>query len=143
MLYKDKEVDRERDFISQQYRYWIKGNKPRQLKHSLLLTQFHSKLDVQIEYISPAFKIGNVIPDGFLVYKKNGYYYSNFIEIQLNGSADTEKYKHLYHSNIWIDRFNGIFPRVIFITNQNIDMDQDYKIIIIKEDLTNIARIVK
>ena len=143
-LYKEREVDRERDHINQQYRYWIKGSKPKQMKHSILRTRFHAKLSdiVKIEFFKPAFKLFNIIPDGFLVFKKNGYFYSNFIEIQLSPNSDIDKYKHLFHSKLWQKRFNGVFPRVVFITNQSMDDEQDFTLIQVKEDLTDIHRIL-
>lgn len=146
-LYKEKEVDRTRDHISQQYRYWIKGSKPQQMKHSLLLTDFHAKLSelVEVTTMKPAFKIYNLIPDGFVVYKYRNMYYSNFIEVQLSPSrkTDTEKYKHLLHSNVWRKQFNGVFPRVIFISNRKIEKPSEYKLIQIKEDLSDIEKIFK
>lgn len=146
-LYRDKEVDRVRDNITQQYKYFIRGNKPRQMKHSLLLTRFHAVLNelVDVEFFQPAFKIGNTIPDGFVIYKYNNLYYSNFIEVQLSHPRrkDTEKYKHLFHSDKWQKKFNNVFPRIIFISNHKIIVDDDYKLIQIKEDLSNIKKILK
>lgn len=141
-----KEVKRERENINKEYYYWIPGFKPKQMKHSLILTKFYAEVykhGLDIKVFRKAFKSHDIMPDGFIAYEYKGKTYLNFIEIQLSPRPDIEKYNKYLHLGKWKEKY-PVFPRVILISNRRISLEQkiDYKLIQIREDLSDADKLL-
>ncbi len=135
-------LKRDRAIINQEYFYYIK--KPRQLIHSILLTDFYReihKLGLQIEYFDNEVTLEDIRPDGLLAYRYKDRAYISFIEVEIsNKGLDIDKYKRLYATGIYKAYFPS-FPMIIAITNQCVENIKDFRIIQIKEDLANINEV--
>lgn len=138
-----KELKREKNHISDEYIYYIQ--KPKHLKHELLLTDFYRELNkiVNIIGFKCTYSIGSIIADGLVGYKlKNtkGVIIA-FVEIQTrNNPVDIEKYEKLFYSNEWVKEFES-FPKVIAITNKKVKKVEEFEVIKIKENLKDIKKI--
>lgn len=135
-------LKRSQTIINQEYMYYIK--KPKQLLHSILLTDFYREIDklVRIEYFENEVQIDEIRPDGILAYKFQGKAYIAFVEVEIsNKGLDINKYLKLLNTNRY-KKYFPTFPLLIAITNQNIKERSDFKLIQIKEGLENITRIV-
>jgi hypothetical protein len=118
------------------YVYYI-GRRPKQLLHSLYLTEFHRELSkiARVVKIVPEYVCGNVRADGFVAYEMQGERYIAFVEVQTrNFALDTGKYRQLLLSGDWKAHF-PVFPIVIAITDQKIKAPADYKLVHVKTDL--------
>ncbi len=133
------EVKRSRSHINMEYLYYIK--KPRQLKHSLLLTDFYRELNkiVNVVDFKNELAIEHLRCDGFVAYKVNERGYIAFIEVEIsNKGLDIGKYKKLLDTGLYKAYF-PTFPKLIAITNKSILDIKEFEIIQIKEDLSNIG----
>lgn len=140
VMYEDKQAKRARDNITSEYFYYI--NKPKQLRHSLLLTDFYREFNKVVEIVD--FKnevtIDKLRADGLVAYKKNGKGYIAFVEVQIsNTPLDLKKYQVLLKSEEY-KRYFPVFPKIIAVTNKNIP-GSELDIIQIREDLSNIRGI--
>ncbi len=143
IMYDNKELKRMRDLATKEYCYYIR--KPKQWKHSLLITDFYAAASELIDIVS--FKnevtIEHLRADGLLAYKYNGKGYVAFVEVQIsNTPLDVEKYKKLLYNGAYKQYFGGVFPRIIVATNRKVPTVKDLMIIRIKEDLSNIINIL-
>lgn len=143
-MVKHKEIKRDRDNFTMEYCYYIK--KPKQLKHSLLLTNFYRELHksgCNILQFENEVTMGDLRSDGFVIFKHKEKTYLNFIEVQIsNNKLDTEKYRTLLISGKYKDYGLPVFPRLIAITNKNVPSIDKYKLIKINEDMNNISDIL-
>lgn len=136
-MYDHQLLNRDRSYVSSQYMYYI--NKPRQVRHSLILSNSYKELNklVDIKYFEREFTLNNVRSDGFVAYRYNNKNYIACIEVQIsNLPLDVKKYERLYYSNKYKELF-PVFPLIIAITNKNIP-ETKLEIIQIKEDLSNL-----
>jgi predicted DNA-binding transcriptional regulator len=137
-------LKRDQAIINQEYIYYVK--KPKQLLHSILLTDFYReihKLGFEIEYFDNEVAIEDIRPDGLLAYRYKDKAYISFVEVEIsNKGLDIDKYKKLYATGKYKAYF-PIFPLTIVITNQSIDTEQEFKIITIREDLTDISKLLE
>jgi len=137
------DLKRERYYISEEYLYYIK--KPKQMRHSLLLTDFYRDIYniVEVKYFKNEVILDNIRPDALMGYKYKDKYYIAFIEVEIsNKGFDIDKYKRFYITEQY-KKYFPIFPLIIAITDKNISEHKKLKIIQIKEDLSNIQDIVK
>ncbi len=135
-------LNRTRDHFTFQYMYYIE--KPRQMHHRLILTDFYrevTRLGVKIVKFDNEFTFFDGIrPDGFIAYRYEGKNYMAFVETELSNRPNTKKYEELYDSEIWKGIF-PIFPTVIWVTDQCVPKTK-LDIIQIKTDLFDIKNIV-
>jgi hypothetical protein len=132
-LCEDKQIKRTREHINTDYIYYIK--KPKQLKHRVLLTNFHreAKKIVDIAHFETGVKYGGIIPDGFIAYSSKGKNYIAFIEIQIsNWPLNLKKYKMFNYREYF-----PVMPLIIVISNK-----QMKGVLQIKEDLSNIREVL-
>ncbi|MFT9497038.1 hypothetical protein [Anaerosolibacter sp.] len=144
IMYENNELNRMRDLIANEYCYYI--NKPKQWKHSLLLTDFYGTASQLMDIVSFENEVivEDIRADGLMAYRNNGKGYISFIEVQIsNEPLDIDKYKRLLYSGAYKERFKGVFPRIIAITNKKIPQTKDLMIIQVKEDLSNAADILR
>lgn len=122
---------------SYDYVYYL-GRRPKQLIHSLLLTEFHRELSTiaRVIKIVPEYTCGHVRADGFVAFELRGQKMIAFVEVQTrNQGLDTAKYRQLLLSGDWKGHF-PVFPLVIGVTNQQkIKAPSDYRLVHIKTDL--------
>lgn len=139
-MYDYQLLNRDRSYVSSQYMYYI--NKPRQIRHSLILSNFYKELNklVDIKYFEREFTLNNIRSDGFVAYRYNNKNYIACVEVQIsNLPLDVKKYEQLYYNGKYKEYF-PVFPLIIAITNKNIPKTK-LKIIQIKEDLSNLKRL--
>ncbi|SDL21308.1 hypothetical protein [Natronincola ferrireducens] len=137
------EIKREREYINNEYIYFIK--KPKQLRHRLLLTKFYKAIYNKIDIVSFENEviIDNIRPDGLLAYRYKNKGYIAFVEVQIsNVPLDLDKYKRLLKTERYKNYF-PVFPKLIAITNQNAPQIKDFEIIKINEDMSNAGKLIK
>ena len=96
------------------------NKKPKQIKHTIIETNFISKLyenKIEILKLKKEFKIGNVRSDLILVCKMNNKALIYFIEVCNTKPFDTNKYIRLKDSNYWKEYF-PVFPSIIVISDK-------------------------
>ncbi len=138
LLTENNLLKRDRDHFTAQYYYYT--NKPRQLRHCLLLTDFYRELNkrVKIKLFRKEFPIEDIRPDGFVVYEVNGQNYIACVEIELSNIPDIGKYERLYKGESYKKYFNGVFPLIYYVTNKDIP-GTTLKIIQVNEDISNFS----
>jgi hypothetical protein len=137
-LYESHEIGRVRDNINAEYVYYL--TKPKQLRHSVLLTDFLREFSrvATIESCKTEVTVGNVRSDALIGYKRKDKRYLAFVEVQISNTAlDVQKYEKLYYSKEWEKKRFPQFPVIIAITDKKIP-DTSLKIIRINEDLSNL-----
>lgn len=138
ILFDSHEIGRARDSINAEYIYYL--NKPKQLRHAVLLTDFLREFSriATIETCKTEVSIGNVRSDALIGYTRKGVRNIAFIEVQISNSAlDIQKYEKLYYSKEWEKKKFPQFPVIIAITDKKIP-DTKLKVIRINEDLSNL-----
>lgn len=141
LMYENKLLKRERDHFTSQYIYYLR--KPKQLRHSLLLTDFYREMHklTKIELFEKEFEIENIRADGLIAYKYKNKGYIAFVEVQIaNKGLDIVKYEKLYKSKNY-KKYFPVFPLVYAITNKKIP-DTELKIIRVNEDMSNLKEIL-
>lgn len=145
--YKDIGLKRSRDGWTDKYIYYFE--KPKQVRHSLLLVEFYKNIFLMngvkiLKFLKEPTWFDGLRPDGFIAFtdtriNKN---YIAFLEIQIcNKPLDTQKYRKLYLSEEY-KKYFPTFPVLIAITNKKVQQNEDFKIIQIKEDFSNIGGIL-
>lgn len=141
-LYDNKMIKRERHHFTRQYLYYIR--KTKQLKHDLILSDFYREMSniLAIAKFKKEFAIANLRSDGLIAYRQDDKNYIAFIEVQIsNIQADVNKYIKLYESEEY-KKYFPVFPQVIIISDKKVKSYDDFKVIKIKEDLTDINKIL-
>lgn len=135
-------LKRERSHIDTEYIYYLK--KPKQIRHCLLRTEFlkvlHSLDNVKIiKYMCEFDKFEGLRPDAFIVIKVNGSYMLIFLEVEISSKGlDMEKYRKLYLTEKYKEYFDT-FPVVVVISNRKIRCKEEFRIVQIREDMSNIG----
>lgn len=98
-LVQSKQLKRARDSINNEYIYYIK--KPKQLNHSLKITELYMELSKKYEIIH--FKtevgIGSIRPDAIFGYKENNKAKIGMLEVELsNKDFNIKKYEYFVKS---------------------------------------------
>jgi hypothetical protein len=133
------ELDRERNFLVNEYIYWIPKSKPKQIKHSLLVTEFYRHLCKEATIVRFDIEVTDfdgARPDAFAGYQRaDGKKYIAFVEVEISGNEfNLQKYIDLYESGKWRDR-HPVFPLIVAVTNKKyIKNDTPLKLIQIRED---------
>lgn len=143
-IYDSKLLKRERDHFTAQYNYYTK--KPKQLRHSLLLTEFYRELNKisEIQYFENEYVCDDVRADGIVAFVYRGKGYVGFIEVEIsNNGLDVEKYERLYKNGKYINYYPldvlKAFPLIFAVTNKPIPKT-NLKIIEISGDMSNMPR---
>lgn len=114
VLSDNQKVFRMRDSINQQYLYYTK--KPKQLKHSLLVTDFYRELSkrayVRSFIIERQFDY--IRPDSVFAY--NGYL--AFLEVEISHKGlDIVKYER-FKNSLDYKKFFPVFPKIFVVTDK-------------------------
>lgn len=108
------------------YVYYIKS-KPKQIEHNVHLAKLIAKLKVdgnEILKIKGATKIGDVITDGIVAYKKYDKIKICVVEIEKHFRIETiNKYVTLYKDGSYKQYGFKSFPTVLLICGRNINTD--------------------
>lgn len=107
------------EFISLEQVHYI-NRKPSQIKHTVIATNFISKLyenNIEILKLKKEFKIGTIRSDLLLVCRINKKTYIYFIEVCNTKPFDEKKYIKLKDSNLWKEYF-PVFPSIIVISEK-------------------------
>lgn len=113
-LVQSKQLKRARDSINNEYIYYIK--KPKQLNHSLKVTQLYMELSKKYEIVhfKTEVNIGNIRPDAIFGYKENNKAKIGMLEVELsNKEFNLKKYEHYIKSGA--AKENGIATFNIFL----------------------------
>lgn len=140
-MHDSKLIKRDRDHFTSQYYYFTQ--RPKQLRHSLLLTNFYRELNriANIEFFDNEFVIEHVRADALVAYSLQGKGYVAFIEVQIaNMPLDIGKYEKLYRAELY-KKYFPVFPLIIAITDKNISKS-DLKVIKVNEDIENLSRVL-
>lgn len=119
-----------KDFITDKNLYY--SHKPIS-SHKLTLLRFYSyiiALGGEILLFQREFKISNFISDGLIIYKYNDEIKIILVEIDINNKTKLDKYKAIYESDYFQDKFN-CFPRVFIIDKDNRKQLHDDNIVFI------------
>lgn len=141
LLTENKVLKRHRDNYTSQYYYYIR--KPKQVRHSLLVTDFYNELNkiAKIELFKTEFTIEDIRADAFIAYEINNKKRIAFLEVQIsNAPLDVEKYEKLYKSRKYKNYFPA-FPVIIAVTNKNIPKT-NLKVIKVNENIENLRGIM-
>jgi len=141
LLSENKHLKRDRDDYTSQFYYYL--NKPKQIRHSLLITDFYrefSKVAI-IEMFKIEFVIEDIRADAFIAYEINGKKDIAFLEVQVsNTPLDVDKYEKLNKSGK-LKKYNfPKFPTLFALTNKTIPKT-NLKVIKINEDTSNLLSI--
>lgn len=142
LMAENKVLKRDRDHFTNQYYYYI-DNKPKQIYHNLLLTDFYKELSKVAEIVAfkKEFIIEDIRPDALVVYTIDGKSYIACVEIELSNTPDIAKYETLDKSGEYKKYFNGVFPLIIYVTNKKIPGTK-LDVIQINEDIKNLRGIL-
>lgn len=119
------------------------GRKPKQIKHTIIETNFISKLyenNFDILKLKKEFKIGNVRSDLLLVTKINNKALIYFIEVCNTKPFDVKKYERLKDSRNWKEYF-PVFPSIIVISDKPVELSKHLSIITLNLNLDNFNKI--
>ncbi|MDF2588200.1 MAG: hypothetical protein K0S41_2041 [Anaerocolumna sp.] len=140
VMYDENVIKRTRDFVSQEYIYHVKKTPPKQLKHSLLVTDFYRELHKKAEILN--FKIepvyGDIRPDAIFGYKSHGMIYMGLLEVEISHKGfNSNKYEKFYISDNYKNHY-PIMPTV-FIVGDNVKLPDkcNVKYKVIKTDFSN------
>ncbi len=135
-------LKRDRDNYTSQFYYYNK--KPRQLRHSLLVTDFYREFTkiAKIEMFKTEFIIEDVRADAFIAYEIAGKKDIAFLEVQIaNSQLDLEKYAKLDKSGKLRKYRFPRFPLIISVTNKNIPKSY-LRVVQVREDMSNLKEVM-
>ena len=139
------EIERGRTHLVNEHVYWLRGRKPRQLRHSLLVSEFYRRLheQVRIAKFEIEYTVFNKLrPDAFLAYTRaDGKSYIAFVEVEISGNKfNLQKYEDLFNSGEWRNHY-PVFPLLIVISNKTIKSYNKLKVIQVREDFSDIEKL--
>lgn len=118
-------INRFRDNRWEQYVYYI-GSKPKQFKHDLYISKLIVKLKedgTEILKIKSATKIGDIITDGIIAYKKDDKVKIVFVEIEKHFRQHTiDKYVKLYKDGSYKQYGFPTMPSLIIVCDKKVDI---------------------
>lgn len=123
ILWKEKRVNRHREFVSQNFLYFLGKKKPEQIEHDLIrVNAYISLLDLygeDLQDFKPEYKIADLRADAYFEIWKYNRPVPYFLEVQRNTNFDQAKYETLYASGKWRELWDS-FPAVIIVTDKRI-----------------------
>lgn len=112
LLAKWGEIQRSREHITRQYVYFL-GNKPKQLRHMLLRTEFYHKFPEKFEIFEPEYTVGSLRADAIFKF----HYTIAFLEVQVSAEKpDLAKYRRFYLSGEYVKYFSSM-PKIYVVTD--------------------------
>lgn len=135
VIFDNNKLNRVRDNINCEYVYFIK--KPKQYKHSLLVTKFYGyfkdKLNISKFIIEPTY--GNIRPDAAFVYNDNGVSKVGLLEVEIsNKGFDWIKYDS-FCNNGNFSEFMTVSPKVFIVGNKvNVPIESSFEYTILNTD---------
>ena len=135
-------INSDQEFVCLEQTHYI-NKKPKQIKHTIIETNFISKLyenNIEILKLKKEFKIGNVRSDLLLVCKMNNKALIYFIEVCNTKPFDTNKYLKLKESRHWKEYF-PVFPSIIVISDKPVIDSKHLNIISLNLSLDNFNKI--
>jgi hypothetical protein len=146
-LVEEGTLKRRRNDINCKYYYYI-GKELAQVQHKLLITELYVSLcskfaPKHVECIPEYTKLDGIRPDAFVAVLSGKRTYLYFVEAQIsNNSCDLEKYERAFQYNKQIKVFpEGIFPTVLYITDQRVSLQsKNFNVITMGTNL-NISRL--
>lgn len=129
MMADSKYVKRSQDYINRDYSYYIE--KPKQFRHSLLITEFYKEFSkyVDIKYFETQKKIDHIIPDGLIGYVESGIKKVAILEVEIsNKGFDYAKYHNFPYK-----KYFNTFPNVFVVSKHRIKKDNKINFIQIRD----------
>jgi DNA-binding Lrp family transcriptional regulator len=121
-LVAQKRIKRYRDYVSQDYLYYV-GKKPNQVEHDLLRVNVFMKLrQYDLQEFTPEFAYEKLRSDAYAEILSNDCVSAWFIEIQLSTGFNQEKYEALHRRLDWREEWQE-FPSVLIVTNKKIKLE--------------------
>ena len=133
-------IKRARESLTNEYLYYKKL--PKQLKHSLLVSDFYRELHKKCEIVS--FKIepvmGDIRPDAIFAYNYNGKTNIGLLEIEISHKGFNYAKYERFLSNELYKSFLPVMPTV-FVVGGNIKYPNDCKVKykVVNTDLINLG----
>jgi hypothetical protein len=133
-LVKQKRIKRYRDYVAQDYLYYV-GKKPDQVEHDLLRVEVFLKLKKHdLQEFKPEYTCGHLRSDGYFEIGDDPW----FLEIQLSSGFNQEKYEALYRRLDWRELWPE-FPNVMVIAAKAITIEpSDINFKVIRCDLVGL-----
>lgn len=139
VIHNQKALRRTRDEITSEFVYY-KRSLPKQIRHSLMVTDFYRELHKKCEVLS--FKVepvmGDIRPDAIFSYRYHTKIYVGLLEVEISHKGfNSNKYEKFYSSNNY-KSFLPVMPTV-FVVGDNVKLPQDGKVkyIVINTDFEN------
>jgi hypothetical protein len=139
----NKELKIIQDSYNAERLYCIK--RPKQIRHSLLVTDFYRELHKRAEIVD--FKIepvmGSIRPDAVFGYRKGSKNYLGLLEVEISHKGfNFAKYERFYNSETY-KNFLPVMPTV-FVVGDNIKLPSNSKIkyVVIKTDFSNLGGVL-
>lgn len=138
VLNSNKELNRIRDNINSEYIYFKK--RPKQFRHSLLVSEFYRELHKKGEIIS--FKIeptmGNIRPDAVFGYTYHTKTYLGLLEVEIsNKGFNHGKYEKFYSSGEY-KNYLPVMPTVFILSDKvKLPETSDINYVLISTDFNN------
>jgi hypothetical protein len=113
-------INRVKNFLTGEYIYYTKLQKPEQIEHGYYRTELYIKLNERYcvaDYDVECKGIPNIRPDMYIDVKLNNMLYMFFVEIHLHNRFNQDKYEQYYKSGLWRDKYK-VFPRIIIVAHE-------------------------
>lgn len=127
LLTKWGEVQRSREHMTSQYVYYL-GSKPKQIRHSLLRTEFYHRFPYKMPVFEIEYIVGRIRADAMIGYIDKTEQLA-FLEIQISRTKpDLAKYRRFYNSGEYQDHFPTM-PKIIIVTDHVFYPPEDLDVI--------------
>lgn len=141
VLHDNKQINRIRDNINSQYIYFTK--QPKQLRHSILVTDFYRELHRLAEVVS--FKrepiLGDIRPDAVFGYRFNGRGYIGLLEVEIsNKGFNIGKYRKFYQDDC--KKYFPAPPDLFIVSDTVKPFDANFNIKIINTQFNNLRTLI-
>jgi hypothetical protein len=143
VLNANNQIKRIRDSINNEYIYYKKL--PKQIKHSLMVSNFYRELHKLAEVAN--FKIepdmGEIQPDAVFGYKYRGKNYLGLLEVEISHKGfNYAKYEKFYSSGSY-QKYLMVMP-TIFVVGDSVKLPDrtNIKYLVIKTDFSNLKAIL-
>lgn len=131
-------LKRSRDIVSAQYVYYT--SKPKQFRHSLLVSDFYRELSkiATIRRFKAEPEYDDIRPDAIIGYEINGVKYLALLEVEIsNKGLDLYKYNKLY-ANERYKKFFPVMPMIFVVSELKFLPPTPYKTVLIDTQFKNL-----
>lgn len=118
-LSKSGYINRVRNFLTGEYLYYVKSQKPEQMEHCYFRTELFLKMRERYTikfYDTECLGMVGVRPDMYMEVQLRNALYLFFVEIHLHNKFNQDKYENYYKSGQWKER-TKIFPRILIVAH--------------------------